>query len=41
MDGNTAVALLCNDLFSSSGDDDLHHAIDQYADELTSAALML
>ena len=27
--------MACNDLFSSSDDDDEHHAIDQYADELT------
>ena len=40
MDGDAAVSLLCNDLFSSN-DDDQHHAIDKYADELTSAALML
>ena len=34
--------ILCNDLFSSSDDDDQHrHAIDQYAYELKSAALML
>ena len=36
-----ALALLCNDLFSSSDGDHHPHAIDQYADELTSAALML
>ena len=41
MDGDAAVALLCNDLFSSNDDDHHHNAIDQYADELTSAALML
>ena len=41
MDGDAAVALLCNDLFSSSDDDDHRYAIDQYADQLTPAALML
>ena len=32
MDRDAAVALLCNDLFSLSDDDDERHAIDEYAD---------